>query len=379
MREAPSTFSAVTIWCGEEKVAQDLVDPSTTLREFLTKQTVLGSLDPETLRVSLFEDYGIYDASYARKLLGPSELDMTLEALGWFPSGVIELRSEAKREPTRTTFKASTLFNAVDRRFDDARPTDSGNPHFRAKKSGDTVMKSRGTVFAKVDAKRKAASSQTATKVWQILAKRHSMGQPNIRDDDRFHLVVVDEVDLGFYCFFGRATSVSAAVEGLKRWDLLGDVLISCETPLPMTATFAHLERSGLLHPFAIVQFKSRTDLTTTEAPTTTTKDEAMPPPPKEEVMVEEEEEEEETSKCFPVEIKFEEKVYSIRTVSEATGTVGDLREAIAKETGVPGSSQKLLCRDRLTDSECLLKDTKLRPGTTIVLVRSKDTTKKFR
>jgi len=310
-----------------------------------------------------------------------SQLPVTLAALGWFPAGVVELR-EHERKTSReqaesSSFKASTLFNEVARRFDDFAPTDAGAPRFRAKRSDDTVLRQRATVFAKVDAARKRSKSRAGETVWHLLAKRHAVGPTHLRDEDRFHLVL--EGEPSFYCFFGTSTSVAVAVDAIKRdAERQGDVLVVGSTELPMAASFADLHRDGLLTPFDVVDVKFLRGGHVDDSSAPPKKEEeaprqgggATPPPPPSQDAA---------PACsapsLPLVVKFQNEAYPVGGLDPAVATVADLRAAIAKLTGLDATAQKLVCKDRLADPDCLLKDTKLAPGTTIVVLRGKATT----
>jgi len=383
-RSAPATWCSVSIWRGGARSVVT-VDPSTTLEELLAKE-----------KLSLGD---VYDVSYAPRPLEERQLPLTLEALGWFPSGVIEVREEeedVEEEDARgpSSFKASTLFEQVKHRFDDAPPTDEGRPRFRVKRGDDArgisaaASKKKETGFRRVDDQRKRAKSKAGETVWHMLAKKHAVGAAGVRDEDRFHLVVdaKEKEDASFYCFFGRATSVAAAVDAIKRDARRdGDVLVVGRTneALPMTASFADLERNGTLRPFDVVDVKGRRPLQLRDplmSPPAAVPAAAAAPAETTTPLPEPSEDDDEGPRSsFTVVVKFEARAVTLEGLDPAVSTVADLQRAIAEATGLAPEGQKLVCKAKLADDSSLLHDAGLRSGASIVVLRAAPKKKKRR
>jgi len=326
-----------------------------------------------------------YDASgYGEeRALTRAQEDYTLERMGWFPSGVLVLRDsreEGKKilascpdKNERT--KPSSVFEEVVRRHDNWQPLDLGGDHHRIRVVKGTSLsfnKGQEAAFIKIDMQRRAATSKAGITIWQMLAKRHSLGDNSIRPQDRFYLVFHRESPFSIYCFFGRAHAVAKAIDVLTEFDTsqnnsIRRVLCVKNKELPMTASFDELQRRGLINEFDVVQLLDATTALPPESELVTQSSITTVPSPlideKAKSMI----------SNFPLTLKFENRTIQLPGLDPNVHTVSDLRQSITNFTNVSPEEQKLLCKgaDKLnTDSDLLLQNTALKPNATIIVLR---------
>ena len=183
---------------GGKRVALMELDPSTTLRECL--QQLPATVDAPALVDDAWRGPLPRDGSTcgAAVPLRPDQINETLQALGWFPSGVLELGDTAPAaRPTSTpSVPPSALFAAVASRHDaaDALTGNGISGKIRTSQADAAEDAKRDAAAARIDAQRAKASTKrdakTANLVWQMMAKRHASGRSTLREEDRVYLVL---------------------------------------------------------------------------------------------------------------------------------------------------------------------------------------------
>ena len=368
---APATRCSVSVRQGGKRVAFMELDPSTTLRECL--QQLPSGVDAPALVDNKWRGPTPRDGSTcgAAVPLRPDQINETLQSLGWFPSGVLELGDAPVAErPTATpAVPPSALFAAVASRHDAADPL-TGNSisgKIRTSQADAAEDAKRDAAAARIDAQRAKASTKrdakTASLVWQMMAKRHASGRSTLREEDRVYLVLERSDRAARYCFFsaqdtwGRARDALGAAGALARSD---------GATASANDTLGALRARGWLENFAIVRF---VDASATSAATAApsapsaaappspgaagTPADATPAPPAP------------PSDAYVV--SFEGKNHNITGVT----TVAELRDEAAKACGL--ATCRLVYKGDLTkDPSKPLGETKLRPGAKCLVMRAR-------
>jgi len=382
---APATRCSISVRQGGRRVAFLKLDPATTLRELLTQ--LPAEVDAPALVDEAWCGPVPRDGSTcgAATLLAPNRIDATLQALGWFPSGVLELgENDAVARPAATpaASKPSALFAAVAARHDDADAL-TGNGiagKVRTSQADADEDATRDAAAARIDAQRIKASTKrdakTANLVWQMMAKRHASGRPTLREEDRVYVVLARDDRVARYCFFsaqdtwGRARDALGGTGTLARAD--GAMASS-------NATLGALRASGWLEDFAVVRFVEGVApsvdggafsvagaLNATAPPPAasssssagTPADAAPPPAPPAGAYV----------------VTFEGRAHHLALASSAT--VGELRDAAAGVCGLP--TCRLVYKGDLTkDPSKRLGETKLRSGAKVLVMRARPVEKR--
>lgn len=367
MEDALATYVHVSIRLDGERVAHVQVDSASTLNEVLRRVDELGVPTP----VADASDWSCsslvlpFDGTTCGEapLLTVSQGELTMQSLGWFPSGVLELRTgNASAAPTAATSasKPSELFEAVARRHDAAPSLDVGSPASRVVTTADREKASRKRLAAaaQIDKLRGRKATATNTKLWRMVAKQHATGSSSVRAEDRFYLVVDGDPALYFYCSplvtAGRALDQILALvpSDLEHPVLVADgVQLDAATPI-----------SDQVEAFAVVAVRPRRSaLSVVEH-----KEEAQ------QLQEQGQGVELDESPPFPIVVKFGGKSHVLKSLSPDS-TVADLKAAIQVATGVDSPTQKLVCKAaHLLEGglDRQLKDTALVPNSTIVLMR---------
>ncbi len=258
---APATRCSISVRQGGKRVALMELDPSTTLRECL--QQLPATVDAPALVDDAWRGPLPRDGSTcgAAVPLRPDQAGATLQALGWFPSGVLELGDTAPAaRPTSsaTTAPPSALFAAVASRHDaaDALTGAGVAGKIRTSQADAAEDAKRDAAAARIDAQRAKASTKrdakTANLVWQMMAKRHASGRSTLREEDRVYLVLERPGRAARYCFFsaqdtwGRARDALGAAGALARSD---------GATASANDTLGALRARGWLENFAVVRF----------------------------------------------------------------------------------------------------------------------------
>ena len=220
---APATRCSISVRQGGKRVALMELDPSTTLRECL--QQLPSTVDAPTLVDDAWRGPVPRDGSTcgAAVPLRPDQINETLQALGWFPSGVLELGNTAPAaRPTATpSVPPSALFAAVASRHDaaDALTGNSISGKIRTSQADAAEDAKRDAAAARIDAQRANAATKrdakTANLVWQMMAKRHASGRSTLREEDRVYLVLERSNRAARYCFFSAADTWGRARDAL--------------------------------------------------------------------------------------------------------------------------------------------------------------------
>ena len=260
---APATRCSVSVRQGGRRVAFMELDPSTTLRECL--QQLPSDVDAPALVDNKWHGPLPRDGSScgAAVPLRPDQINETLQALGWFPSGVLELGDAPVAErPTATpSVPPSALFAAVASRHDAADAL-TGN--------GISGKIRTSQADAAEDAKRDA---KTANLVWQMMAKRHASGRSTLREEDRVYLVLERPDRAARYCFFSAQDTWGRARDALGS---NGALARSDGATASANDTLGALRARGWLENFAVVRF---VDSASTAAPVAPAAPPAAAPP----------------------------------------------------------------------------------------------------
>lgn len=369
MESAPSSCATVTLWLGEARLVQLSMNTAALLREVLEAPEVAaldlalpaaaadGTWAPDRLRP--------YDGSSCGEavLLGVEALDKTLQALGWFPSGVLVLRPESPT-PARTERRPNTqpppsaLFEAVARRHEHLPALNAGQGGLRIATTAAKAPR-LSEAAAKADAARikaeRAKDKKTATQLWHMLARRAATGRESIREEDRYYLVV--EGNPTQYVFFPKSASAAKALEGINSLlDTCGHFNVALDPLLPL---------SDQLPPFAVVRLVDRAPEVETDA--AVVRREAAAPPDEESAP------DPTDDAALPIVVKFgggEHRLVDLGSES----TVGDLRASIARATGLEPARQTLVCKAAhlLDDPTRPLARTNLHPNARIILMTKK-------
>ena len=102
---------------------------------------------------------------------------------------------------------------------------------------------------AKAETKRDA---QTASLVWQMMAKRHACGRSTLREEDRVYLVLERSNRAARYCFFSAQDTWGRARDALG---MNGTLARSDGATASASDTLGALRARGWLENFAVVRF----------------------------------------------------------------------------------------------------------------------------
>lgn len=385
---APATRCSIAVRQGGKRVAFLNLDPATTLRELLAQ--LPAGVDAPALVDEAWRGPVPRDGSTcgAATLLAPDRIDVTLQALGWFPSGVLKLgENDAVARPAATpaASKPSALFAAVASRHDDADALAGNGIAGKVRTSQAEVAEdaARDAAAARIDAQRLKASTKrdakTANLVWQIMAKRHASGRPALREEDRVYVVLARDDRVARYCFFSAHDTWGRARDALGGTGTLGR---ADGARASSNDTLGALRASGWLENFAVVRFVDggasdyvASVSTATAAPPAAQSstagaysaanvanggapDAAPPPAPPAGAYV----------------VTFEGRAHHLALASSAT--VGELRDAAAGACGLP--TCRLVYKGDLTkDPSKRLGETKLRPGAKVLVMRARPVEKR--
>ncbi|CAH0379885.1 unnamed protein product [Pelagomonas calceolata] len=369
---APATRCSISVRQGGKRVALMELDPSTTLRECL--QQLPATVDAPALVDDAWRGPLPRDGSTcgAAVPLRPDQINETLQALGWFPSGVLELGDTAPAaRPTSSAATAppSALFAAVASRHDaaDALTGNGISGKIRTSQADAAEDARRDAAAARIDAQRATAATKrdakTASLVWQMMAKRHACGRSTLREEDRVYLVLERPSRAARYCFFsaqdtwGRARDALGGAGALARSD---------GATASANDTLGALRARGWLGNFAVVRFVDApgpaSSTTAPAAPPAAappspgaagTPADATPAPP--------------APPADAYVVSFEGKEHRIAGVT----TVGELRDEAAKACGL--ATCRLVYKGDLTrDPSQKLEATKLRPGAKCLVMRAR-------
>ena len=257
---APATRCSISVRQGGKRVALMELDPSTTLRECL--QQLPATVDAPALVDDAWRGPVPRDGSTcgAAVPLRPDQINETLQALGWFPSGVLELGDTAPAaRPTATpSVPPSALFAAVASRHDaaDALTGNSISGKIRTSQADAAEDAKRDAAAARIDAQRAKASTKrdakTANLVWQMMAKRHASGRSTLREEDRVYLVLERRGRAARYCFFSAQDTWGRARDALGS---NGALARSDGATASANDTLGALRARGWLDNFAVVRF----------------------------------------------------------------------------------------------------------------------------
>ena len=366
---APATRCSVSVRQGGKRVAFMELDPSTTLRECL--QQLPSDVDVPKLVDDAWRGPTPRDGSTcgAAVPLRPDQINETLQSLGWFPSGVLELgEAPVAERPTATpSVPPSALFAAVASRHDaaDALTGNGISGKIRTSQADAAEDAKRDAAAARIDAQRQKASTKrdakTASLVWQMMAKRHASGRSTLREEDRVYLVLERPSRAARYCFFsaqdtwGRARDALGAAGALARSD---------GATASANDTLGALRARGWLENFGVVRFVDAVPGASPAAPAAPPAaappspgaaapidDTPAPPAPPSDAYV----------------VSFEGKNHNITGVT----TVGELRDEASKACGL--ATCRLVYKGDLTKDPSLnLGDTKLRPGAKCLVMRAR-------
>ena len=365
---APATRCSISVRQGGKRVAFMELDPSTTLRECL--QQLPAAVDAPALVDDAWRGPVPRDGSTcgAAVPLRPDQINETLQALGWFPSGVLELgEAPLAARPTATpSVPPSALFAAVASRHDaaDALTGNSISGKIRTSQADAAEDAKRDAAAARIDAQRAKASTKrdakTANLVWQMMAKRHACGRSTLREEDRVYLVLERSNRAARYCFFsaqdtwGRARDALGAAGALARSD---GATASANDALGALRARGWLENFGVVRfvdaPLAMADPVAAAIAAPAPpaAPPAAIDDTQAPPAPPAGAYV----------------VSYEGKEHRIAGVT----TVGELRDAAAKACGL--ATCRLVYKGDLTkDPSQKLDDTKLRPGAKCLVMRAR-------
>ena len=366
---APATRCSISVRQGGKRVAFMELDPSTTLRECL--QQLPSDVDAPALVDDAWRGPTPRDGSTcgAAVPLRPDQINETLQALGWFPSGVLELGDAPVAErPTATpAVPPSALFAAVASRHDaaDALTGNGISGKIRTSQADAAEDAKRDAAAARIDTQRAKASTKrdakTASLVWQMMAKRHASGRSTLREEDRVYLVLERSNRAARYCFFSAQDTWGRARDALGS---NGALARSDGATASANDTLGALRARGWLENFAVVRFVDApmTGASTAApaappaaappvaAPPAADATPAPPAPPSDAYVV-----------------SFEGKEHRIAGVA----TVGDLRDEAAKACGL--ATCRLVYKGDLTkDPSKPLGETKLRPGAKCLVMRAR-------
>jgi hypothetical protein len=257
---APATRCSISVRQGGKRVAFMELDPSTTLRECL--QQLPATVDAPALVDDAWRGPTPRDGSTcgAAVPLRPDQINETLQALGWFPSGVLELGDTAPAaRPTATpSVPPSALFAAVASRHDaaDALTGNGISGKIRTSQADAAEDAKRDAAAARIDAQRAKAATKrdakTASLVWQMMAKRHASGRSTLREEDRIYLVLERSNRAARYCFFSAQDTWGRARDALG---MNGALARSDGATASANDTLGALRARGWLEPFAVVRF----------------------------------------------------------------------------------------------------------------------------
>ena len=367
---APATRCSVSVRQGGRRVAFMELDPSTTLRECL--QQLPSDVDAPALVDDAWRGPIPRDGSTcgAAVPLRPDQINETLQALGWFPSGVLELGDAPVAErPTATpSAPPSALFAAVASRHDaaDALTGNGISGKIRTSQADAAEDAKRDAAAARIDAQRAKASTKrdakTASLVWQMMAKRHASGRSTLREEDRVYLVLERSNRAARYCFFSAQDTWGRARDALGS---NGALARSDGATASANDTLGALRARGWLENFGVVRFVDAPVMTASEpviaapaappaaAPPSPGAIDDTPAPP--------------APPAGAYVVSFEGKNHNITGVT----TVGELRDEAAKACGL--ATCRLVYKGDLTrDPSLLLKETKLRPGAKCLVMRAR-------
>ena len=369
---APATRCSISVRQGGKRVALMELDPSTTLRECL--QQLPADVDAPALVDDAWRGPLPRDGSTcgAAVPLRPDQADATLQALGWCPSGVLELGDTAQAaRPTSSAATAppSALFAAVASRHDaaDALTGNSISGKIRTSQADAAEDAKRDAAAARIDAQRATAATKrdakTASLVWQMMAKRHASGRSTLREEDRVYVVLERPSRAARYCFFSAQDTWGRARDALGS---NGALARSDGATASANDTLGALRARGWLENFAIVRFVDNAPVPASEPVAAATAAPAAPPSPGAAAPID-------AAPAPPAPpadayvVSFEGKELRIAGVA----TVGDLRDAAAKACGV--ATCRLVYKGDLTkDPSQELSKTKLRPGSKCLVMRAR-------
>jgi hypothetical protein len=257
---APATRCSISVRQGGKRVALMELDPSTTLRECL--QQLPAAVDAPALVDDAWRGPLPRDGSTcgAAVPLRPDQINETLQALGWFPSGVLELGDAPVAErPTATpSVPPSALFAAVASRHDaaDALTGNSISGKIRTSQADAAEDAKRDAAASRIDAQRAKAATKrdakTASLVWQMMAKRHASGRSTLREEDRVYLVLERPSRAARYCFFAAQDTWGRARDALG---MNGALARSDGATASANDTLGALRARGWLENFGVVRF----------------------------------------------------------------------------------------------------------------------------